>query len=63
MSKVRTRLRLRLRVKPLVFGLAAAVLVAAAVWFCASELNRGGACSVESLETLLVLPTLGIARG
>ena len=49
-------MRFRLRVKPLVFGVAAAVLVTAAVWFYASELNRGGACSVGSLETLLVLP-------
>jgi hypothetical protein len=55
-SKVRTRLKLRLRVKPLVFGLAASVLVTAAVWFGASELNRGGACSVGSLEGLLALP-------
>jgi hypothetical protein len=56
-SKVRTRLRLRLRAKPLVFGEAAAVLVTAAVCICASGLNRGGACSVGSLQTLLALPT------
>ena len=56
MSTLRTRLRLRLRLKPLVFGLAASILLAVAVWFGASEVNRRGACSVATLEALLVLP-------
>jgi hypothetical protein len=61
-SRVRTRPRSRLRVKPLVFGLATSVLVAASVWFCASELNRCGACSVTRLETLLDLPNSALHR-
>ena len=48
-------MRLGLRAKPLVFSVSAALLVAAAVWFYASEVNRRGVCSVTSLETLLVL--------
>ena len=56
MSKVRTRLRLCLRAKPLVLGLAAAVLVTVALCLYGSKVNRRGACSVASLEGLLVLP-------
>jgi hypothetical protein len=39
------------------FGLAASVLLAAAVWLGGRGLNRDGACSVGSLEGLLAVPT------
>jgi hypothetical protein len=51
---------LRLRVKPPVFGVSAALLVAVAVWFYGSEVNRRGVCSVANLETLLVLPATAL---
>jgi len=55
-------MRLFLRAKPLVFGLAASVLVTAAVWFYASEVNRRGVCSIASLEKLLVVPASALQR-
>ena len=61
-QNVRTRLRLRLRAKPLVFGLAASIFLAAAVWFGASGLNRDGAGSVAGLEGLLALPASALQR-
>jgi hypothetical protein len=53
-------MRLRLRVKPPVFGVSAAIFLAAAVWFYASEVNRRSPCSIASLETLLALPATAL---
>ena len=53
---------MNLLAKPLALGLTALALLGGAVWFSARELNRGGACSVASLNGLLALPPSALQR-